>query len=264
MSILDNAFGKKPRVAKYKDLDPTKVVGESIKGNTANFGDIEKLGNLYSDEELAQLEKILPGYGESLSAGHALTDQIFGQASQELAGEIPQDVQDQIQRSSAYQALRGGYAGSGMSKALTARDLGLTSLDMIQKGGQLAGLGANTMQNWDTLARRDMLDPGSMFVSPGMSVDVGKFNKENSYAARQNQFNVDAAPDPGAKGVSDTLMAVIGAYLGGMGGGKGGGSSMGGQNGVSGYQSFNQGAQYQPSSYYNQDYGYSTDFNGWS
>src|SRR5205814_874219 len=124
-------------------------------------GDIGALGNLYTDQELAQLERILPGYSGSLSAGRATTDALFSEALPLIHGEIPQDVQDQVQRSSAYQALRGGYMGSGMSNALTARDLGLTSLGLQERGATLAGQGANTMQMWDTLARRDMLDPGS-------------------------------------------------------------------------------------------------------
>lgn len=51
-----------------------------------------------------------------------------------LRGEIPQDVRDQIGRSSAFRALSGGYAGSPMASALTARDLGLTSLDLTKRG----------------------------------------------------------------------------------------------------------------------------------
>ena len=218
---IGNIFGAKPKIAKYKPVSPTEEAGKAVAGNIENFPDISKLSDLYSSEELAQLEKILPGYGASLSAGKATTDALFGQASQLLAGEIPQDVQDQIQRSSAYTALRGGYQGSPMARALTARDLGLTSLDLMGRGAQMAGQGANTMQTWDSLARRNMLDPGSMLVSPGQQIQVATQNALASQQQRQNQYNVDAAPDPLAKGIFDSTMKVIGMVLSVYGGGGG-------------------------------------------
>jgi hypothetical protein len=70
--------------------------------------------------------------------------QISNLANQYLHGIIPQDVQDQVQRATAQQAIQGGYgATSGMGRNLTARDLGLTSMNLQQEGAQLFGVGAN-------------------------------------------------------------------------------------------------------------------------
>lgn len=52
-----------------------------------------------------------------------------------LRGEIPADVLAQIGRTSAFRSLQGGFQGSQMAKALTARDVGLTSLDLTKRGG---------------------------------------------------------------------------------------------------------------------------------
>jgi hypothetical protein len=61
-------------------------------------------------------------------------------ASSYLAGNIPQDVQDQIQRATAQMSMAGGYGPtSGMGRNLTARDLGLTSLNLQQMGTSMAG-----------------------------------------------------------------------------------------------------------------------------
>lgn len=61
----------------------------------------------------------------------------FGQNTQsELNGVIPPDVMAQVQNSSAFQALQGGYGGSNMSASNTARNLGLTSLQLQQQGAQ--------------------------------------------------------------------------------------------------------------------------------
>lgn len=239
---IGNIFGSKPRIAKYKPVNLTAEQGKAIAGNVSNFPDIAHLGDLYSDQELSQLEKILPGYGARLSAGQATTDALFSQAQPLLHGEIPQDVQDAVQRSSAYQSLSGGYAGSPMSKALTARDLGLTSLNLMNQGASLAGQGVNSMQAWDSLARRDMLDPGSMFVTPAQEGANTQTQNLLSQQQRQNQFNVDAAPDPVAKGIFDSTMSVIGMVLSAYGGG--GGYKAPASPSYSTGLNFNQGAMY--------------------
>lgn len=56
-----------------------------------------------------------------------------------LRGEIPPDVQAQLANRAAETSLAGGFSGSQVARNLTARDLGLTSLDMISRGQQ--GLG---------------------------------------------------------------------------------------------------------------------------
>lgn len=239
---IGNIFGGKPRIAKYKPVDLQLQQKKAVEGNITNFPGIESLGNLYSDAELKQLEKILPGYGASLSAGKAATDTLFGNVQSYLHGEIPQDVQDQVQRSAAYQALQGGYAGSGMASALTARDLGLTSLGLQQTGANMLGQGANTMSTWDTLARRNTLDPGSMLINPQLQTQVATSNAIASQQQRQNQFNVDAAPDPVAKGIFDSTMSVIGMVLSAYGGG--GGYKAPAAPSYSTSTNFNQGAMY--------------------
>lgn len=50
-----------------------------------------------------------------------------------LAGEVPNDVAVQVAKSAAAKAQVGGIFGQS-ARALSARDLGLTSLDLVQKG----------------------------------------------------------------------------------------------------------------------------------
>jgi hypothetical protein len=52
-----------------------------------------------------------------------------------MSGQISADMQANVARSSAMRALQGGFgASSEMGRGLTARDLGLTSLDLQQRG----------------------------------------------------------------------------------------------------------------------------------
>lgn len=223
-SFLNSVFGSTPQVAKFKPLDYSDEQKSSIAGNIGNFDQIAQLGDLYKKYYIDQQNSILPGYSDTMAAGEKGAKGILDVGNQLLTGELPQDVKDQIQRNSAYQSLAGGYAGSGMSKALTARDLGLTSLDLMKQGASMIGQGGNSAQQWASMAKGDMLDPGSLFTTPGQT---SAFDLQNSILKQQSQqyaFNVAAAPDPVASGISNTIMSLIGAYLGG-GMGKGGGQA---------------------------------------
>lgn len=86
--------------------------------------------NTFNQAELdRQLEQEIPGYrgGQEQRTKNALA---------ELRGEIPLDVSQQVQRNTAAQAASGGYMGSPAARALTARDLGQTSLDLTNLGGR--------------------------------------------------------------------------------------------------------------------------------
>jgi hypothetical protein len=111
--------------------------------------DIETL----SQQALANEQKLLPGANaltrDEATARQALVNDLLeqsfpgftaqrqnalGTADDFLSGNIPQDVSDQVQRSAAARSLGGGTAGSGFHRNLVARDLGLTSLGLKDKG----------------------------------------------------------------------------------------------------------------------------------
>src|SRR5205823_3488826 len=134
----------------------------------------------------------------------------------------------QIQRSTAYQSLSAGTAGSPLSRGLTARDLGLTSLNLINQGSNLQGQAGNAFQRWTGIAGQTNMNPSAFLVSPTQGAEWQR--QENIYQqqTKQRRYNVAAEPDPVAKGVSDTLINLLGAYLGkGMGGGGGTASQYG-------------------------------------
>lgn len=165
-------FGEKPLVADYTPTDLTEEAGRAAKGNLKNYDDI-----------IALLDRMIPGFSEQQKQGSKNTLSM-------LRGEIPEDVQREVQRSSAFRSLMGGYAGSGMSKAVTARDLGLTSLDLM-------GRGENSAQKWASIAE----GAASPFIVTAPAQGEATF-KNNLYkqAVDQFKYNVAAAPDPGAAG----------------------------------------------------------------
>lgn len=223
-------FGSKPsyKAFKPKPVDLGEQQRKGIQANITAYPDISKLGDLYSQDELAKLEQILPGYGENLSAGGAATKALFEEGMPLLHGEVPQDVQEAVQRSDAYKSLIGGYGGSPMAHALTARDLGLTSLQLMNQGAALTGQGYNTLQAWDALARKDMLNPASMFVSPEDQYTSAMNQELQRQAYKRNVSQIRASPSPTQSGVYNSLMQVLGEVLSIYGGGSGGFKPVGG------------------------------------
>lgn len=72
-------------------------------------------------------EQNVPGFRTRQQTQSDLIDQF-------LAGEVPQDVSRQVERSSLGRGLTLGIGGSGLGRSLTARDLGLTSLGLVGQG----------------------------------------------------------------------------------------------------------------------------------
>lgn len=207
-------FGRKPSVADYTPTDLTTEYAKAAEGDLANMPEISKL-----------LESILPGWNESVKTG-------MGNALALEKGQIPEDVQGAVRRSSAFQSLMGGFGGSGMSKALTARDFGLTSL-------QLQGMGENSAQRWANVTSGAV---APWMVTGPQQASMTMQNNLYKQAVQQMKYNVAAAPDPGAAGTFNIQTALgsmaasfgLGSAMGAMGGGGGRGIGSGVQSGAQG------------------------------
>lgn len=211
-------FGTKP----VTPLAPTSsdILQHAISSNLANFDGASTLVNKTNASNQSMLtdalRKAIPGYDDIVS-------KISRNITSELNGEIPGDVQGAIQRNAAAKALGGGYAGSGMHGNLLARDLGLTSLDLTQKG-------LDSAERWVATSRTyrmpQMMDLRSMFVSPEQqfTVDMNKFLRDFTAA------KIEAAPDPAKRGRADQEMALFATIMSAVGGMSGGGGGGGGGN----------------------------------
>jgi hypothetical protein len=189
-------FGTKPDVANYV---PTDLSAESKKATEANISNLPEIQAL--------LEKILPGWSEMEKQGSANTLAL-------LRGELPKDVEDKVRRTSAFKSFTGGYGGSGMSKALTARDFGKTSLDLM-------GQGENSAQRWMGMTEGAV----SPWIITGKE-QADQTMKNNLYqqAVDQFRFNVLASADPASAGLFNTISTI-----GGTAASFGMGSAMGAQ-----------------------------------
>lgn len=184
--IIGGLLQEKPDVPVFKPIDTTKEQSAAVRGNIANFADISKLAgdaNMFNQEQLNKmLESAIPGY-------RSMVSNIGGKINSMLSGELPSDVSEQVGRNAAYRSLSGGYGGSGMARNLVARDLGMTSLDLISKG-------IDAGSRWITTAKQNTVanqfDVASMFITPQQRIQTQMWNREGQFQRDWMKNQVDA------------------------------------------------------------------------
>lgn len=114
----------------------------------------------------------------------ALMSQAGKVTSSLLSGAISPDVQAQIERISAEQAIKGGLGMSSQAaRNLTARDFGLTSMDLQQKGIEAA----RSLGDFDTNLTSLRLD--FLTKMRGLDIDETKLRQQNQQFNRELQLN---------------------------------------------------------------------------
>jgi len=216
--------GKKVKVPQFQRVNTEKEQEAAINQNIASLQSGTELATKTTAAEQtlleSQLRRAIPGY-----------DQLISQASSNigsaLKGELSPDVQSQLQRSSAGRALSGGYgAGSGVGRNLSARDFGLTSMQVQNQGLAQA---QNFIQQQRTFGMAQPFSVSSMFITPTQRINLSLQENQSQYNRDMAAAQVAAQPDP--------MMAAIGGSLsniGGMAFGSGMGSMMGGGGGSGG------------------------------
>jgi hypothetical protein len=201
--------GSKPKVPAFKPIDFAAEQKQAIQQNIGSLESATDLATKTTAAEQSQLEqqlrRAIPGY-----------DQLIAQAGKNiganLRGEVSMDVQSQLQRSAAGRALGGGFGGgSGMGRNLSARDFGLTSM-------QIQNQGLNQAQNFIQQQRMfGMVQPfsvSSMFITPGQRIGAMQQQQSAQYNRDMTAAQVAAMPDP--------TMAAFGSAISQAGGFAGG------------------------------------------
>jgi hypothetical protein len=222
----------RPKVPKFTPIDVTGEQREAIAGNISNLPEAARLGaetnKATTDQYLTMLERIIPGFSQ-------LNSKAIGNIKSLLSGELPSDVENRIGRYAAERGIvRGTGGNSEFEQYAQLRDLGLTSLEMTDRGLDAASRWMAT-----TTGRAPFMDFTSMFITPQQRIQTQQWNKSmqwnrdwlrNQIAALPNQYQEAAA------GFFDNIeeigQSVLSSYAGGAmggGGGGGGGGRMGGQ-----------------------------------
>lgn len=186
-SVLTALYGSKPATA-----NPVYSSGDAVRGNL-NLLQHPALpaltlgaDTLTSEGAALPFQINLPGYESNLS-------QASGNTASELAGQIPQDVINQIQQGAAERGISTGQdPNSPNIGAEYLKSLGLTSLSQMATGqNDFSRLIGETPTG-------KAFDPSSMFVTPSQQ-----------QAAEQAANVTAAAPDPVASGLMSTIMGFI-------------------------------------------------------
>ena len=176
--------GGKPIVPDAPKLDEAQQ--SAIEANQKALPAAQELASKTNLFNLQEIDKMLrfaiPGYED-------LTKGVGDNIQSLLRGEVPKDVQDRLQTNDAVKALTGGYAGSGMHGNLTARDFGLTSLDLTQRGMSAAETWISDMAR---LYQPGMFNVASMFISPAQQYAAD----ENEWGVQWLKNQIKAMPDP--------------------------------------------------------------------
>lgn len=208
---LKSLFGSKPDVPLYPDA--TTTLKQTTQSNLANVLAATELAQKVND---ANQEAVLRQMRKSL--GVEMVDEapkkISDIISKNLRGEIPSDISEQIRNNVAASSLAGGFGGSAMGRNLLARDLGLTSYEIQQEG-------ISSFENWLANGRANLTTPifdvSNMFMSPAQGFTEASNRWNRDWLAEK----IEAAPDPGARGIFDTSMEVLGMVMSIYGGGAG-------------------------------------------
>jgi len=205
----------------FWNLDIPAMAEESI---VSGFSRVPPLNQANMQQLQLLLSQALPGYQGMVSGMAAgATDLLGGATTQSLLrGDVPADVVNQIQRGAAYQSVMGGTAGAGPAtiQAITARDLGLTSLNLMQQGMGREQAGFTQTSNLLSLARNYLMPQpiNPLSLLPLNDLIYGQtWSKQANYQANLAAFNAKAAAAAAGVGApSPNAAAGIGGAIGGL------------------------------------------------
>lgn len=123
-------------------VDPTREANRSLNFNLDNMGQFTSMARDLTSADtsarISQLDTINPNW-------RAERDKASEVNMSWLSGEVSKDVSDALARTAAFTTMMGGsYGGGQNARAATARDLGITSLELQQQGQESA-------RSWQTL-----------------------------------------------------------------------------------------------------------------
>jgi hypothetical protein len=227
--------GKKVKVPEFKKVNTEKEQEASIKQNIASLQSGSELARKTTESEQtlleSQLRRSIPGYDKLIA-------QAGSNIGASLRGEISPEVSAQVQRSTAGRALAGGFGGaSGMGRSLTARDLGLTGMQIQNQGLQQA---QSFIQQQRMFGMVQPFSTSSMFISPTQRINLSLQENQFQFNRDMASAQVAAQPDPMMAAIGGSLSNIGGMALGGAVMGLSGGGDEPGQRGGGG-QAFNYG-----------------------
>jgi hypothetical protein len=203
--------GSKPNVPGFSAIDFNAEQQQAIQQNIASLKPASELAQktTAADQNVLeeQLRRAIPNYDKLIS-------QAGSNIGASLRGEISPEVSAQVQRSTAGRALAGGFGGaSGMGRSLTARDLGLTGMQIQNQGLQQA---QSFIQQQRAYGMVQPFSTSSMFITPAQRVGVLQQQQQAQYGRDLQAAQVAAMPDPTMAAIGSGISTAGGLYGGAL------------------------------------------------
>ena len=224
MGLFSSIFGKKPKMPEFTPVSYSDAQKDSIAMNRASVGEAGEMTKEAWEADWAVKEKALkdaiPGYEEMVTGEKDIISDM-------MAGKLPKSVQDRLKDRRASLGIGGGYAGTQFAGAQTARDLGISELDLIQQG-----LGQSAAYTQRRGAEMPVVQSVySMFSTPQQTLAHRTSERNLKFQRDTAASKIAAAPSPVGAGLFNTAMfgvgmaggfgpalSGIGGFLGGAGG----------------------------------------------
>lgn len=163
-----------------QQVSATGAAREALAFNEANMGRYTAMAQELTRADVAtrtsMLDQFVPDWRQKRDAASAINESL-------MRGEIPKDVADQLKRTAAYTSVVTGGGGAGTQRALTARDLGTTSLALQQQGMKGAADWTTMMANLMPEQTRAADIMATQGLSSEQSLRTAITNAENQLAA---------------------------------------------------------------------------------
>lgn len=245
MDIIGKVMGAKEarRVAdimrNLPEYQKVKVGEEQQATVEDNLRVLPQASELASKANLANVTSAQQMYRQMIPGYDRMMQQASGLISDQMSGRMfGSDVAMSLAKS-AGKALGGGFAGSGMWKNLSARDLGMQTYQLTQQGLTNA---MNWLQTQRSMAPQP-LSVQSMFMTPSERVGIAIQQNQLEYESKMRKAL--GMTTPGETGYwSQTLIKTggqlmgMGGMMGGFGGGGGGGTPVPETEGAGAYTNF--------------------------
>jgi hypothetical protein len=233
LATLFGLRGDDPNSLKVPDapeVDTTQAQRDAVRGNLKNLGDIERLGTATNDatarQFMAFMEKLVPGFS-------SISGKIAENIKSQVSGQLPADVRRMLSRTAAEKGIARGTSGSEFEDYGELRDLGLTSLQITNKG-------LDTMTRWMQAINSSAptFNSSSMFVTPAQRIATEQWNEVNRYNTQFLKNQISMLPSNAEMAGAQILDYV--ATWATTAASYGTSSAMGGGGGQSGFDGYNQ------------------------
>jgi hypothetical protein len=199
MGLLDKMSGSKPKLPGWTPINITGEQQATVAGNLSTLPQATELASGVNTFNQSELDRI---YNQALPGYDRIKQNVADYLASTTRGQIPEDVANEVYRRATSQATASGFGGSGMGRNLTARDLGLTSLDLM-------GRGIDSTQRWLSTQAAPRFDVTSMFLTPAQRIPMAMEERNLKFQYDYLKAQIKAMPDPETKYWTDGVTTLL-------------------------------------------------------